>query len=415
MPKECAVCRKPAQLAAQITRGTQTVTAYLCESCARRMSEKMPITVIASGVSSLPKGTVLSPDRSDKTAQDPVPRGTNEPEQAPDRTGAAFCGTCGARLQPGSSFCASCGAPAGSYFAPASSQIRQEDSRPQPQTRMPQPNPAPAPMAVPVSEPIPPVSVPQAEPVRKNAKKPKKGVVWALIGAVAVIGVAVVLLHAAGNLPVLAPRPADASDTAGSAEEAERQNDGAVPDSAAEKEVTKTVIIRDDKTEKDASGSHEAAAGSDSAAEEDARKLQEDAGALLSDLGEILSSAAEDAKEAISSADDGSVSGIIDDLIGKAIDSAAEKTDLVIRPAYREAVDSYEAFFDEYIDFMNRYEKSGSPLSMLAEYADYLNRLSDCIEKFAALEDDAANSAETAYFLEAQRRINKKLFPDSEP
>ncbi len=61
MPKECAVCKQPAVVAARITRGEQTATAYLCENCARRVGKKMPIEIVGSAIQSLPIGTIISP------------------------------------------------------------------------------------------------------------------------------------------------------------------------------------------------------------------------------------------------------------------------------------------------------------------------------------------------------------------
>ena len=415
MPKECAVCKKQAQLAAQITRGSQTATVFFCESCVRRVSQKMPVTVIASGVSSLPKGTVLSPNRSAQPVGQPVTQPVpstsggmntikNTEQVHADRPKPMFCGVCGTRLQPGSSFCSSCGTPAGSYTAPKMPQMHQGDSPAQPEPQRLQPVPTQT------AVPVPAVNIPQNQTVRENPKQRKKGGARAFVSVIVIIGIVVVLLHAARNMP---DRPSDATernvrmtDTAVSSEPVKTEKEEKTPETVAAPEST---------IENDASEGSEPLPDSDSTVKEDAQELVNDVNSLLSGLGEILSSAADDAKEAVSSADDGTSSQIVDELIDEAVDYIAEKTDLVIRPEYKEAIDSYEAFFDEYVDFMTLYSESDNPFSMLAEYMEYMTKLSDCMEKLDALEDDAANNAETAYFLEAQLRINKKLLSISDP
>ena len=82
----------------------------------------------------------------------------------------------------------------------------------------------------------------------------------------------------------------------------------------------------------------------------------------------------------------------------------------VIRPDFKEAMDSYEEFYNEYIDFMNKYaESDGSDLSLLSDYVSYMEKYNDMAEKFEAWEDEDLNTAEMAYYLDVQNRINKKM------
>ncbi len=78
-------------------------------------------------------------------------------------------------------------------------------------------------------------------------------------------------------------------------------------------------------------------------------------------------------------------------------------------PDFKAAMDSYEKFMDEYIAFMKKYSKNPSDLSLLADYADYLNKYSDFVENFEKWEDQEMNAAETAYYIEVQSRVSKKL------
>ena len=114
---------------------------------------------------------------------------------------------------------------------------------------------------------------------------------------------------------------------------------------------------------------------------------------------------AEEVKDSLSSF----LSDVIDNAIDKANDEAAEITEVFIRPEFKDAMDSYEAFFDSYIAFMNRYQESNDPFSMLNEFTEYMNQYTETMEKLDQLEDGIANSAEAAYYLEVTNRINKKL------
>lgn len=80
-----------------------------------------------------------------------------------------------------------------------------------------------------------------------------------------------------------------------------------------------------------------------------------------------------------------------------------------IRPEFKEAMDSYEAFFDEYVDFMKKYQQNPSDLSLVTEYLDYMTRYTDAMEKMNALDDGTLSTEESAYFIEVTARINKKL------
>lgn len=77
---------------------------------------------------------------------------------------------------------------------------------------------------------------------------------------------------------------------------------------------------------------------------------------------------------------------------------------------FKEAMDSYEAFVDEYIAFMKKYLNSnGTDMTLITDYAKYVSKLADAEEKFNKWEDEDMNSAETAYYIEVQTRVNKKL------
>lgn len=81
---------------------------------------------------------------------------------------------------------------------------------------------------------------------------------------------------------------------------------------------------------------------------------------------------------------------------------------------FKEAMDSYEAFVDEYCAFMKKYSKSnGTDMSLLADYAKYVSKLSDMSSKFEKWNSENMNSAEQKYYLEVQTRTSKKLLEAS--
>lgn len=81
-----------------------------------------------------------------------------------------------------------------------------------------------------------------------------------------------------------------------------------------------------------------------------------------------------------------------------------------IRPEFQQAMDSYEAFIGEYIDFMERYEQSdGSDLTLLADYADYMSRYADMMTDFDAWNSEDMTTEESLYYLEVQARVSQKL------
>ena len=80
-----------------------------------------------------------------------------------------------------------------------------------------------------------------------------------------------------------------------------------------------------------------------------------------------------------------------------------------IRPEFKEAMDSYEEFYKEYVDFLKRYESSDNALSMITDYMDYLSKYAEMGEKLDALNTSELSEEETAYYMEVMARITKLL------
>ena len=78
-----------------------------------------------------------------------------------------------------------------------------------------------------------------------------------------------------------------------------------------------------------------------------------------------------------------------------------------IRPEFKEAMDSYEAFFDEYIEFLESYD--ANDMSMLLEYTSFLSQYSETMGKLEDIDESELSPEEDAYYLEVMLRIDQKL------
>lgn len=95
---------------------------------------------------------------------------------------------------------------------------------------------------------------------------------------------------------------------------------------------------------------------------------------------------------------------------------ADENEELVdgMRPEFKEAMDSYEAFYDEYCNIMKKYAENPSDMKLIADYTDMLTKAAEMAEKFDAWENSDMNSAELKYYLDVNNRVTQKLLEVAE-
>ena len=86
-----------------------------------------------------------------------------------------------------------------------------------------------------------------------------------------------------------------------------------------------------------------------------------------------------------------------------------ENDSSVIRPEIKAAIDSYEAFVDEYCDFIKKYSESSDTTSLLGEYSTYMIKLADFESKMDALDNGDLNPVEDAYYSEVLLRCSQKM------
>lgn len=89
--------------------------------------------------------------------------------------------------------------------------------------------------------------------------------------------------------------------------------------------------------------------------------------------------------------------------------TSSKKKDGAVDADFKKMMDSYEDFFDEYIEFMKKYENSDDVAGMLNDYADYMTKYADYMQKLNDVDTDNLSTADAAYYTKVQARIVKKL------
>lgn len=80
-----------------------------------------------------------------------------------------------------------------------------------------------------------------------------------------------------------------------------------------------------------------------------------------------------------------------------------------IRPEFKDAMDSYEAFYDDYCEIMAKYTKNPTDLSLLGKYADMLAKAEEMDKKFNAWDEGSLSDEELKYYLDVMNRVQKKM------
>ena len=80
-----------------------------------------------------------------------------------------------------------------------------------------------------------------------------------------------------------------------------------------------------------------------------------------------------------------------------------------VSPEFKTAMDSYEAFFDEYVDFMQQFSENPSDLNLLMQYTEFMSQYTQTMNDLNAIGESELTPEENAYYLEVMARINSKL------
>ena len=80
-----------------------------------------------------------------------------------------------------------------------------------------------------------------------------------------------------------------------------------------------------------------------------------------------------------------------------------------MRPEFKEAMDAYEAFYNEYCDFMVEYKKNPTNLALLTKYGELMTKAVEVDDAFAAWDENDLNNEELKYYLDVNNRVMQKL------
>lgn len=89
-------------------------------------------------------------------------------------------------------------------------------------------------------------------------------------------------------------------------------------------------------------------------------------------------------------------------------ESAEESQASGIRPDVKEAIDAYEAFIDEYCEFITVYSEDPTNAELIAEYLEFVVKLEEEERKIDALDKDLTEE-EDVYYTEVLLRCSEKL------
>lgn len=80
-----------------------------------------------------------------------------------------------------------------------------------------------------------------------------------------------------------------------------------------------------------------------------------------------------------------------------------------VTPSFKETMDSYEKFFDDYIAFMKKYMDNPSDVTLIADYTKFMTQYTDTMNKLDSIDTDSLSEADYLYYTEVMARISKKL------
>lgn len=136
--------------------------------------------------------------------------------------------------------------------------------------------------------------------------------------------------------------------------------------------------------------------------------------AVEESVKESLSSIEESVKESLSSVEES-----VKESIGIETEASSEVETITeaesdasnegIRPEFKEAMDSYEQFFQEYADFMKKYSESDNQDAMLADYMDMLSKQVEVQNNLQEIDQSELNNEELKYYIEVNNRISQLL------
>lgn len=86
-----------------------------------------------------------------------------------------------------------------------------------------------------------------------------------------------------------------------------------------------------------------------------------------------------------------------------------KKSTAEINAKLKAKLETYEAFFDKYVEFMKKFKSAEDTSGMLIEYADYMAKYAENILKLESINKKELTKEEREYYQEVFNRIMKKI------
>lgn len=80
-----------------------------------------------------------------------------------------------------------------------------------------------------------------------------------------------------------------------------------------------------------------------------------------------------------------------------------------VSTSFRSKMDSLEAFFNEYAEFMKKYNTSEDASSMLTDYTSLMIKYTDAMTELDSIDEDSLSDADYAYYTQVMLRITNVL------
>ena len=80
-----------------------------------------------------------------------------------------------------------------------------------------------------------------------------------------------------------------------------------------------------------------------------------------------------------------------------------------MRPEFKEAMDSYEEFYEEYCEVLKQYMEDPTDVTVLTQYSDLMQQSIEMAEKFEEWDNGELNTEELKYYVEVNGRVTQML------
>ena len=81
----------------------------------------------------------------------------------------------------------------------------------------------------------------------------------------------------------------------------------------------------------------------------------------------------------------------------------------LVDPELKAFLDSYEAYMDEYIDFMKKMADDPNDITVITEYADMMKKYAEFAQAVEAYDTDEMSEIDSLYYIEVMTRVSAKL------